>query len=198
MKKFFSKVSFSKKGFIGPIGDDLPSLIPIVMSLLLFFTIFAVTLNTYNTKNNSISKQTMMISSSRELKGDSIILGIDSFNDRCDKLKLKNYPYNFMAVIYPTAGQTTNPLENLIDEFINIDFDSSDNLDVGTVSSNVITDNSVPFVCGYKKRASGEFKSTTKTYYLRYYPVAVQTLLNISGSDYYVIVPGVMTMVVWE
>jgi len=33
---------------------------------------------------------------------------------------------------------------------------------------------------------------------LRYYPVAVQTLLNISGSDYYVIVPGVMTMVVWE
>jgi hypothetical protein len=45
------------KGFIGPLGDDLPSVLMIVLALGLFFTSILFTFNTYNEK---ISKLRMM------------------------------------------------------------------------------------------------------------------------------------------
>ncbi|MBI1973997.1 hypothetical protein HYS54_04240 [Candidatus Micrarchaeota archaeon] len=39
-----------KKGFIGPIGDDLPAMIAVMLALGLFFSAMLVTLNMYNQK----------------------------------------------------------------------------------------------------------------------------------------------------
>jgi len=39
-----------RKGFIGPIGDDLPSIIAIMLALGLFFSAVVYTLDTYNQK----------------------------------------------------------------------------------------------------------------------------------------------------
>ncbi|MCX6803110.1 MAG: hypothetical protein NTY48_00905, partial [Candidatus Diapherotrites archaeon] len=92
----------NKRGFIGPIGDDMPSLVPIVVALLLFFTIFTMTLTSYNNKNAYLRKQTDMTSIARELKGDTLILGVAQFDKRCNNLRLKKIPYNFVSAIYPT------------------------------------------------------------------------------------------------
>ena len=46
--------SFSR-GFIGPIGDDLPSIIVILLGLSLFFSGLSFTLNTYNHKLDSFN-----------------------------------------------------------------------------------------------------------------------------------------------
>jgi hypothetical protein len=39
-----------RKGFIGPIGDDLPSIIALMLALGLFFSAVIYTLNVYNQK----------------------------------------------------------------------------------------------------------------------------------------------------
>jgi hypothetical protein len=201
MEKFFLK-KFSKKGFIGPIGDDLPSLIPIVISLLLFFTIFSITLNAYNSKNSDITKQTLMISASREIKGDSMILSYDQFQERCDRLKLKYYPYNFIMAIYPTGGinPLDNPLENVLDNFKAMEVDSitGEIINRGFIEDQIIGKSGEKYICGYKKKGGNTFSTKTRAYLLRYYPVAVQTTRNMSGEDYVIIVPAVMAVIVWD
>ena len=42
----------SRKGFIGPIGDDLPSIIPLVFALIVFFSGFYLTMNVFESKQN--------------------------------------------------------------------------------------------------------------------------------------------------
>jgi len=43
------------KGFIGPIGDDLPAIVIIIMALTLFFSGMAFTLKIYNDKVENIN-----------------------------------------------------------------------------------------------------------------------------------------------
>jgi hypothetical protein len=199
--KIFFKKKLSKKGFIGPIGDDLPSLIPIVVSLLLFFTIFAITLNSYSSKNSEIAKQTVMISASREMKGDSIILSYEQFKDRCDRLKLKYYPYNFMMAVYPTGGiNSSEELQYVLTNFTKMSFDQEGKLTLSGYDyvDNIVGGDGKKYVCGYKKKQGSNFSGKTKSYYLRYYPIAVQIDQDILGKKYVVILPAVMAVIVWE
>ncbi len=205
MKKFLVKVFFEKnffsKGFIGPIGDDLPSLIPIMISLLLFFSVFALTLNTYYSKNAVLSQQMQLVSIARELKGDSLILGIDQFNSNCGQTKLKRYSYNFMAAIYPAEADFTGILD---------DFSSSADFDIGGLTSdNFLTGfdsvgNESQYFCGYKKIGGRNFDNVKATnYFVRFYPVAVTRrviVYPVGGApvEYFLTMPGVMAMVVWE
>lgn len=192
---------FSKKGFIGPIGDDLPSLVPIVVSLLLFFTIFSVTLNAFNSKNTELNKQTLMIATSRELKGDSIILSTEQFYERCDLVKLKYSPYSFITLIYPTDSELDqeNPLDNVINDFSNIKIANDGKVDVSSISNFVLKEEKNAFVCAYKRKLGSDFTTKTRAYFLRYYPVAIQIKKTLGAyGEYYVTVPGVMAMVVWE
>lgn len=200
MLNVFFKKSFSKKGFIGPIGDDLPSLIPIVVSLLLFFTIFSVTLNAYNSKNSEIAKQTLMISASREMKGDSIILDYTQFQDRCDRIKLRYYPYSFMIAVYPTGGiNSSGELETILENFTNMGVNTDGTLDLSSVDVNkIVGEINAKYVCGYKKKMGTNFSGKTRSYFLRYYPIAVQINQYISSKDYVVIIPAVMAVIVWE
>lgn len=43
-----------KKGFIGPLGDDLPSLIAIMLALTLFFSGLTFAMQTFNTKQSKV------------------------------------------------------------------------------------------------------------------------------------------------
>jgi hypothetical protein len=186
-----SKKFVSQKGFMGPIGDDLPSLIPIVVALLLFFTIFSLTLNTYNTKNSDIRKQMDMTSVARELKGDSLILGINQFNSRCDSIKLKKFPYNFVAGIYSSESD----LKSILADFVSMSQDESIS---DSDSTDLLKSEDQGFFCNYVKIGSNPFTGKERSYLLRYYPVAVQYTLSIGNSNQYVILPAVMAMVVWE
>ncbi len=43
-----------RKAFVGPIGDDLPSVIIIILSLIMFFTAITYSFNAYNQKLDSL------------------------------------------------------------------------------------------------------------------------------------------------
>jgi len=189
-KKGLLQRVFSQKGFIGPIGDDLPSLIPIVVALLLFFTIFSVTLNTYNTKNSFIRKQTSLINIAREMRGESLILDVSQFFDRCQAVTSRSYSYNFMIGVYPSNYDNINGVV--------ADFAESKVYDVPLASDNFLKQEGIPYFCGYVRPGSFQFASDSGnqrkiSYSLRFYPVAVQQKVG----EYYIIIPGIMALVVW-
>ena len=210
-----------QKGFIGPIGDDLPSLVPIVVALLLFFSIFALTLNSYNSKNAEIKKQIDMASVARELKGDSLILDVESFTKKCNTLKLKKYPYNFMVALYSTTvnmgdvvGDFSEISKNISDlEYPNSDetnflkqkfistnqSEDADVTDSGYLRSTSFTEDTTAFFCSYKMVGGTEFSSAKKNYLIRFYPVAVQLPIQVTEEEIqYLTVPALMGMVFWN
>jgi len=189
---------FKGRGFIGPIGDDLPSLVPIVVALLLFFTTFTLALNTYNTKNAFLNQQTEMTSVARELKGDSLILGVDWFEEKCAALKMKRYPSNFIAAIYDSDVD----MSSIMADFLGLSSSSPTvELSTATLLKSVSQrDASLkPFYCEYKKIGAQPFAAgTKKRYQVRFYPVAVQYGFTVAGTTNSLIIPGLMAMVVWE
>jgi hypothetical protein len=189
----------NKKGFIGPIGDDLPSLVPIVVALVLFFTIFTMTLNTFNTKNDSIRKQIEMTSVAREVKGDSFILNVDTFNNKCSDLALKNIPYNFMISVYSFEEGISAARTDFFDiSNYGSDYASSTNILKGENEDGA----EMPYYCEFKKVNATQFTDRETNYLIRYYPIAVQHKLIVSGGGdneiQWVTIPGIMAMVVWE
>lgn len=207
MQNSFCYKRFSAKGFIGPIGDDLPSLVPIVAALLLFFSIFALTLNTYETKNDEIRKQTDMTSVSRELKGDSLILDVTQFSQKCQDIQLKKFPYSFMAGIYGTDVDITHVTEDFslasanagdpvaLQSYVNSD-------DARFLKQIMDPSTKQAFFCSYTRVGGKSFSASKKAYLLRFYPVGVQLPkeFTIAGNKetHYLIVPAVMAMVFWE
>jgi hypothetical protein len=193
-------MSFSKKGFIGAIGDDLPSLIPIVFALLIFFSAFTATLSIYNSENASVSTDMGMLSIARNLKGDSLVLNLSQFSDRCDNIRVPSYPYNFMVGIYSAEDDLTTVVSDFAESEVTSDNEEgSDNFLKGKKGTR-----EEAFFCGYRKRGSKDFgdfaggsDNIREEYILRYYPVAVQTEVTIGGKDYFVIIPGVLAMIIW-
>ena len=75
-----------EKGFIGAIGDDLPSLIPIFVGLMIFFAVFLSTYNNYKTTTNLYSLQQDAISISITLKSEPLIPDYNLFMKTCNKV----------------------------------------------------------------------------------------------------------------
>ena len=136
-----------------------------------------------------------MTSIAREIKGDSLILGVDQFQSRCSSIQLKRFPYNFMAGIYNSDGDLRTAVS---------DFEISDNTPSGEVNDSTqfltgaINGTAQSFFCKYLRVGGRTFSQKTQSYVLRYYPVAIQQAFDIMGSTQYIIIPGVMAMVVWE
>jgi hypothetical protein len=204
LKKFFSS-----KGFIGAIGDDLPSLIPIVFALLLFFTVFSATLNNYETKNEEFNQKVKMISISREIKGDSLILSLDQFKGKCNDVRSEKIPYNFAVGIY-LVGQSSSDAGVSGDALSNMLNCSSSAFDAGEPGFNKTallpdlfqdcdagSELSCKYFCEYVKVGSKSFDCSQKNYIIKFYPVAVQTKFSVSG-EHSVVAPAIMVMVVWQ
>ena len=184
-----------EKGFIGAIGDDLPSLIPIVFALLIFFTVFTATLNAYNSENAAVGIERGMLSVARILKGDSLLLNVGQFQERCDSVRIQSYPYNFMIAVY----KADKDLDDVLDDFVRTDTD-------GPYSKNFLSqevnNDDITYFCGYRKIGAQNFggqdlDQSREEYTLRYYPVAIQTKILVNGAEYYVIIPGIMAMIIW-
>ncbi len=54
-----------------------------------------------------------MLSIARNLKGDSLILNLSQFQERCDNVRVPSYPYNFMIGIY----SADKDLDTVINDF---------------------------------------------------------------------------------
>ncbi|GEM_PF-3290410 len=62
-----------RRGFIGPVGDDLPTIIIIVMALTLFFAGFDYAMSAYNEKNKSLHALKAGLDISRALMKQNVI-----------------------------------------------------------------------------------------------------------------------------
>ena len=105
-----------------------------------------------------------MISASREMKGDSIILSYEQFKDRCDRLKLKYYPYNFMMAVYPTGGiNSSEELQYVLTNFTKMSFDQEGKLTLlDMIMLIILLVGMEKYVCGYKKNKDQIFQEKQK------------------------------------
>ena len=72
------------KGFIGPISDDLPTLIAILLALSIFFTVLHFGLETYNEKINAFNKVKGLMDLGRKINSKGLL---ESSADNADSLK---------------------------------------------------------------------------------------------------------------
>jgi len=78
--------NIKEKGFIGAIGDDLPSLIPIFLGLIIFFAVFLSTYNTYKSNTSLYTLQQEAISISMTIKSEPLISDYNHFQKICNKV----------------------------------------------------------------------------------------------------------------
>lgn len=98
-----------KKGFIGPIGDDLPSVIAIVLALSIFFSALLFSLNVYNQKIENLDLLKGAIEISRTLTVDGL-MPVDWSSTQGQSLKDKasviaaSYGLHFNVAYKSTSG----------------------------------------------------------------------------------------------
>jgi len=115
-----------KKGFIGPIGDDVPSLIAIILAMGLFFTGFSHAMNVYNQKIVDMEALKGSVEIARAALGDGILSpsdwsNIDSpaidhiaksysldkkiFLDDLNSCDEKAYRFSYLVAVYGTTSE---------------------------------------------------------------------------------------------
>jgi len=105
------------KGFIGPIGDDLPSLIPLLFGLVMFFSIFTLTFNSFDARNTGFNNDISVMRIARVLQSNSYIYGYDHFELLCDELGVVNL--KFVAGI---SSQGTDSSSDIAENIFQIQF----------------------------------------------------------------------------
>jgi len=109
-----------KRGFIGPIGDDLPSLIPLLFGLVMFFSAFTTTFNSFD-RNNVIFKDDITVMKiSRVMQSNSYIYSYENFEELCSGVGIVNL--NFVTGISEQAARG-NDVQDLFEVEI---FENSD------------------------------------------------------------------------
>lgn len=99
------KTKLKTKGYIGAIGDDLPSLIPIFLGITIFFSVFLSTYNVYRNNTDLYSIKNDAINISGILKEEPLYSDSNAFFKTCDKIKTK---YNWNAFVIPLDLNTDN------------------------------------------------------------------------------------------
>ena len=69
---------------MGPIGDDLPSLIPLLFALIIFFSTFTFALNEFNLENLDINAKLEVLRVARVMRSNGIVAGYDDWQRLCD------------------------------------------------------------------------------------------------------------------
>jgi hypothetical protein len=88
----------NKKGYIGAIGDDLPSLIPLFVGLTVFFAVFLNTYNVYRDNTDLYSLRNDAINISGIMKEEPLIADQNQFIKSCSRVNTK---YNWNAFVTP-------------------------------------------------------------------------------------------------
>lgn len=99
-----NKLTEKKKGFIGSIGDDLPSLIPLFFALMIFFSALAFAFTTINERNATINTYIDSLTVSRSALSDGSFASLDEFAESKKSLvTLSNYIYGLIYL--PSSGE---------------------------------------------------------------------------------------------
>ena len=173
------------KGFLGPIGDDLPSLIPLIFALVIFFSTFTFAFSVFNEKNSDFQSDLDVLNIARVLKGTSLISSIEDFDKSCATLNITSLKFragitNFYSAPekYPYGNDyddASNPYPRNVYglEFFktNTNPGEGENFEIKTIEcTNILPDSTI----GGELQANPEKYFRDKRLLVRIYPVAVQ------------------------
>jgi len=111
--KKLKKIKFNSfKGFIGSIGDDLPSLVPLFFALMIFFAALAFAFTTINNRNATINTYIDSLTIARSALGSGAYYNLTDFlNSQKQIVTMSNY---FYGLIYLSPSEsTTNNFEDV-------------------------------------------------------------------------------------
>ncbi len=170
----------SSKGFLGPIGDDLPSLIPLIFALMMFFYVFTFTWNIFDQRSIAFDDAISVLSVGNTLKGGNYLRGIDMFKQRCAEAQnIRNV--KFMAGLLPLS---TGPGQ----EFVG--------LDVETLESDFFTVDGEKFICSNVDLEEESPMVESSNLFIRSFPLALEFSNPVTGSFY--VRPMLLTVVTWR
>ena len=95
-----------KRAFIGPIGDDLPSLIPLLFALVMFFSTFTYAFNVFENRNKAFSNDLTVLKISSILKSNGYIETQEAFDRRC--VNIGPAAIKYVAVVTNAATAKEN------------------------------------------------------------------------------------------
>ena len=81
------------RGFVGPIGDDLPSLIPLLLGLVIFFSTFTLAFSAFDARNTDFRDDIAVLRISRTLQSNSYIYSWENFHQLCSQIDVLNIKY---------------------------------------------------------------------------------------------------------
>lgn len=185
IQKTKTKKNFlNKKAFIGPVGDDLPSLIPIMFGLIIFFSVFNHTWMLYNEKDKEFQFGLDIERISSGIKKNSYFSTVSDFKQKCEEASFITLNSKFEIAII--QNKFTSPLEEIdIYDLENIAFDLKS------------IDSSYPGETKYYYTNS-EDKLTIKTQnvQLRIFPVALE--IKNSDNKFQYVEPMYLVIVIWR
>ncbi len=170
----------SSKGFLGPIGDDLPSLIPLIFALMMFFYVFTFTWNIFDQRSRAFDDAIAVLRVGNTLKGGNYLRGIDMFKQRCAEAQSMR-GVKFMAGLLPLStgpGQVFEGLdiETLEGKFFDIEGDTF-------ICSNVDLEEENPGI-------------ESSNLFIRSFPIALEFANTDTGSFY--VRPMLLVVVTWR
>lgn len=183
-RKRRNKQRLNARGYLGPIGDDIPSLIPIIVGMITFFSAFSFTLNEYNQRSASFAadRDTLIIANS--LKGDSYLSSYAEFDTACRGLRVRGLNY-VAAVVESTQW-------NVILSDAQQDPDSHQ---LSFVADHVFSIDNLPLSCSRgidSPFSSAEFGEVLKNN--QYVVLSLPVALEIPTA----VVPGTLVVVTWR
>jgi len=174
---FFSKGFFAsaKKGFLGPIGDDLPSLIPLLFALMLFFYAFTSAWNNFDRRNDDFADDLAVLRVSNALRGNNYIAGIEKFNENCETAK-GTQRMHFLAGLLPLPTGKG-------EQFVGIDTEK-------------IVSGEQSFFDVFECSSSGEMPALeSEKSVVRFFPVALE---RKEANDRFYVKPMLLVVIAWK
>ena len=175
----------SKKGFLGPIGDDLPSLIPLVFALTIFFYVFTFTWTAFDEKNQSFDREIALLRVASTLKSNSYVSNYSQFVERCEEAK------GFRLVEFK-AGLLELPVQ-LDEHFEGIDVEKI--LSPGSVFFKD-PNSGESYECGNVDTAE-KIPIGSVDVRMRFFPIALERDYKDGGNRHFFVKPMLLVVVAW-
>ncbi len=107
----------NSKGFLGSIGDDLPSLIPLFFALMIFFAALAYAFTTINERNDFINTYIDSLSIAKASLGDASFVDLQDFKASSNKVVTSaNYIYGLVYIPKESPNETNLDFSTILED----------------------------------------------------------------------------------
>lgn len=174
----FQVHKLKQKGFIGPIGDDLPSLIPLLFGLLMFFSVFGFAFSVLDSRKSFFQDDLDALRIAEQLKGNSYVVDAKQFTEQCEAITITRL--NFVAGIIPIEpqeGEAKETIFSIVEKLVN----EKDNADA--------------LVCANSKEIFSFERISGKKIISRVFSIAVE---KKNSKEVIIVKPMRLIVVVWK